>query len=87
MIEKAVIDQIVEGKKAVLLIGDKEELWTVDLGQLPEGVKEGTWLSVEIVEDVISILNVDHEESERAKKRVTEKLEELRLRQSSTYKK
>ena len=43
---KAVIDRIAEGI-AVLPLGEKETEITIPVKDLPEGVTEGTWLTVE----------------------------------------
>ena len=42
----AVIDRIAEGV-AVLLLGEKETEITIPVKELPAGVTEGTWLTVE----------------------------------------
>jgi hypothetical protein len=75
MAEKAVIDRF-EGSFAVVFIGEKR--LDVPRGNLPKGVKEGTWLMVEISGDTLVSAQIDAEETARAKKRILEKLERLR---------
>lgn len=67
---KATIDRI-EGKLAVLLIGDDGSIkLNVPLILLPEGAKEGDILDINI--------NKDEKETEEAKKRVTSLIEDLK---------
>jgi hypothetical protein len=69
-IMKATIDRI-EGKLAVLLIGDDGSIkLNVPLILLPEGAKEGDILYINI--------NKDEKETEEAKKRVTSLTEDLK---------
>lgn len=56
-LQSAFVDRI-EGKMAVLLIGDKEKI--VPKSQLPKGVKEGVWLTPDLK-------SIDHEMTERIK--------------------
>lgn len=80
MIKKAVIDQIVDGKKAVILVGEEETVHIMDVEQLPAGAKEGDWLKVEEAVEQIKVLNLDEEETKKVKERIKNKLEKLRLR-------
>ncbi len=77
---QAVIDRIVDGKTAVLLVGEEERLvhWPAD--ELPEAAKEGTWLRVEMENDTIVSMQVDEEATKSALDRVQSKLERLRQR-------
>ncbi len=76
--QKAVIDRFEEGF-AVLLIGeDGSQRLNVSRKQLPKGVREGTWLRVELEGEELRSAEIDHEETERAKQRIMEKLERLR---------
>lgn len=77
MIEKAVIDRFEDGF-AVLLVGETNRLVNVPRKRLPKGVKEGTWLKVELEGDLLASAEIDAEETENAKKRIAEKLERLR---------
>jgi len=74
---KAVIDRF-EGDKAVLLVGDEQDRLVVLRSFLPKGVKEGDWLKVDAVDDRILSATIDTDETAAAKKRIAEKLDQLR---------
>ena len=74
---KATIDRF-EGKMAVLIVGTDEMRLDVPRIRLPKGVREGTWLQVEIKDNEIFSATIDEEEMVLAKQRIAEKLSALR---------
>ena len=78
--EKAVIDRIVDGKTAVILVGEDERLYHYPAEKLPEGAAEGIRVKVEISEGQIVSLEVDQGETDIARKRIQEKMDRLRQR-------
>jgi hypothetical protein len=62
----------------VLLVGDGSRRLNVSRQSLPKGIKEGTWLRVELDGDKLHSAEIDAEETERAKQRIAEKLNRLR---------
>jgi hypothetical protein len=74
---RAVVDRF-EADKAVILVGEEEEVLVVDRGKLPPGVKEGDWLTVDIQDDVLLASQLDPEETANAKARIQDKLAVLR---------
>ncbi len=81
MCEVAVIDRVVDGERAVLLVGDppgREEV--VPLAELPADAREGDWLQVTLRDGEIVSATVDREATARARDRVRAKLEALRQR-------
>ncbi len=76
--EKGVIDRIVDGKIAVILVGENEKEYHYPAEKLPDGVKEGTWLKVEILNDQIVKIEPDFEETERVRKRILEKIKKIK---------
>lgn len=48
---RAVVDRIVDGEHAVLLVGDDEVELVVPAGRLPEGAGEGAVLTLELALD------------------------------------
>ena len=78
--EKAVIDRIVDGKTAVILVGDNERQYQYPAKGLPEGASEGTWLRVQIENGEIVYIEIDPEETESALRRIQAKLDKLRER-------
>lgn len=80
MWEKAILDRIVDGVHAVLLVGEEEREHVTPLAQLPSGVAPGTWLKLRIVDGSLVEAEIDEEETERARERIAEKLNRLRGR-------
>jgi hypothetical protein len=75
--KKAVIDRF-EGEYAILIVGEDEQRFNVLQKALPRKAKEGSWLQVEIQNGEVFNITIDEEETERARKRIAEKLERLR---------
>lgn len=80
MIEKAVIDRIVDGKTAVILVGENEIQYEYPANKLPEGAKEGSWLRVEVEEDEITTIELDQQETNIVSDRIQSKMDKLRKR-------
>ncbi len=80
MEERAVIDRIVDGEHAVLLVGPEEEERIVPRSCLPPEAKEGVWLLVTFDDDRLLQARIDHEATDRAAERIVSKLERLRRR-------
>lgn len=80
MKEKAVIDRIVDGQHAVLLVGEDETERVIPVAQLPEQAAEGLWLQVRFEDDRLVEVTVDTEETERTQQRIDEKMARLRSR-------
>lgn len=77
--EVAVLDRIVDGEHAVLLVGDPPERELVAPAEaLPAGARGGHWLEIELEDGDLVGAEIDHEATERAAERVREKLERLR---------
>jgi DNA polymerase III delta prime subunit len=74
---KAVIDRF-EGEYAILIMGDDEHRVNVSRKFLPKEAKEGHWLQLDIVGDEVSNIELDEQETEKAKQRIAEKLARLR---------
>jgi hypothetical protein len=74
---KAVIDRF-EEDLTVLIVGEEENKLIVPRASLPQGVKEGQWLQVEVKDDRLISAVVDEEETAKAKQRIAEKLARLR---------
>jgi hypothetical protein len=87
MIQKAVIDRIIDKKQAVLLLGDKETEYILSIDRLPTGAKEGTWLKVKLSGSDIDSLEIDEKESTEVRNRINDKMELLKKRKGSLFKK
>lgn len=79
-IQSAVIDRIVDGRYAVLLVGRDEVERIVPKHELPAGVREGTWLKVRFRGDCLVYAVIDKETTEAAAQRIHAKMELLRQR-------
>jgi hypothetical protein len=66
---KATIDRV-EGKIAVLLLGDEGTKLNIPLSQLPDGCKEGDILTISFARDVVG--------TEQTKERVSGLMEKLK---------
>ena len=80
MTERTVIDRIVDGQHAVLLVGEDEREIILPANQLPEEAGPGTWLQVEVRDDVITQITIDLEETEKTQSRIRGKMALLRER-------
>lgn len=79
--EKAVVDRIIDGAHAVLLIGDDETEQVLPTKQLPDHVTEGTWPRVtKDDQGRVAKVEVDENSTAEIEERITSKLEELRRR-------
>lgn len=74
MAQKAVIDRIVDGTRAVLLVGQSEDEVVVPVGLLPEGANEGS--------HVIIAIEIDDEATDETRDRIAGKESKLRNRGS-----
>lgn len=79
-IQSAVIDRIVDGTHAVLLVGPDEVERVVPRRELPADAREGTWLKVRFHGDCLIDAVVDKEATEAAARRIHAKMELLRQR-------
>ena len=78
---KAVIDRIVDGEIAVLLVNSEQRQLEYAAHRLPEQAREGTWLQLTLDGDQILSVVVDVQETESATQRIRDKMELLRQRQ------
>lgn len=83
MREVAVLDRVVDGERAVLLLGDPpgREV-VVAAAALPAGAREGARLRVELDGDRIVDAELDEGETRRARDRIRAKMDALRRRAS-----
>ena len=78
--EKAVIDRIVDGKTAVILVGEDERQHHYPADKLPESAREGSWLRVRVESGEIVSMDVDKEETNVVHRRIQAKMDKLRAR-------
>lgn len=80
LLESAVIDRIVDGAHAVLLIGEAQTERVVPAADLPEGAAEGDWLLVRFSGGRLLEARLDPAKTEDARRRIEAKLDRLRAR-------
>jgi beta-lactamase superfamily II metal-dependent hydrolase len=62
--DRAVVDRIVDGTTAVLLVGPTEDELLVPADSLPEEAAEGSWVVVDLDADPPTVSGIDHELTE-----------------------
>lgn len=80
MIEKAVIDRIVDGRIAVIIVGEQETQYEYPAIKLPEGAREGSWLKVTMGDGLITDITLDQQETDKVYYRIQSKMDKLRSR-------
>lgn len=75
---RAVVDRIVDGVTAVLLIESDDEELNVPAERLPEGATDGTWVRLDRNTDPPIVLEIDHEYTESRRREVAERMQRLR---------
>jgi hypothetical protein len=76
--DRAVIDRIVDGNTAVLLVGPGEREAHVPADALPDGVGDGTWLRIDPETDPVEVLGVDRELTDRRAADISTRMERIR---------
>lgn len=79
--ERAVVDRIIDGTHAVLLVGEDETEQVVPSEQLPDETTEGTWLLITRDDDGrIVAIETDESSTAEVEERIASKLDRLRQR-------
>lgn len=73
-----VLDRITDDEMATIIVEDIGEEFVIDVRDLPEGSKEGTWFQVNIKNHVIDDIRIDHEKTEQQSNRIKAKKERLK---------
>ncbi|HHT41817.1 MAG TPA: DUF3006 domain-containing protein [Firmicutes bacterium] len=71
--QSAVIDRIVDGKTAVLLLEEGQKQFTIPVGRLPPGSREGVWLLVRMAEGEFVDAELDLARTEEVRERIKRK--------------
>jgi hypothetical protein len=80
--DRAVIDRIVDGTTAVLLIGPEETEKQVRVEDLPKDAGEGDWLILDVDQDPFTIVGIDTELTDARRAAIDDKLDRIRQRQT-----
>ena len=81
--DRAVVDRIVDGTTAVLLVGPAEAEAHLPASALPDGARDGTWLVVEPDDCTVRVLEIDRELTERRAADLGTRLDRLRKKRRS----
>ena len=79
---RAVIDRIVDGATAVLLVGPDETELLLPADELPGTAGEGVWVVLDLDSDPVAVLAVDTELTEQRAKRIANQMERIRRHQA-----
>jgi len=73
-----VIDRIEDGRIAVIFLEDDLKRYDLPVSLLPAEAREGDWLRLTISDDKVIKIEINKDETDKRRKRITEKF--LRLR-------
>ena len=76
--KKGVIDRIEDGRIAVIFLDDNLKRYDLPVSLLPAEAREGDWLRLTISDDKVIKIEINKNETDKRRKRITEKF--LRLR-------
>lgn len=76
--KKGVIDRIEDGRIAVIFLEDDLKRYDLPVSLLPAEAREGDWLRLAISDDKVIKIEINKDETDKRRKRITEKF--LRLR-------
>lgn len=79
-----VIDRIVDGQTAVILVEEEGKQFDVAVEQLPPQAGEGSWLRLEIEADEIMSIAVDTEMTRQMQERIHRKTQRLRSKRKTS---
>ena len=82
----AYLDRFTDNGKALLLVEELQKEFHVDISRLPSGSVAGTWFSVEIEQDEITSFIIDHEKAAEMKQEVEDRMQRLKSRKTSRFK-
>jgi hypothetical protein len=81
--DRAVVDRIVDGVTAVLLVGPNETELLLPSEQLPEDAREGTWLALDLAARPPAVIAVDHSLTEVRAADLNSRLQQIRRDRSA----
>ncbi|PTL40244.1 DUF3006 domain-containing protein [Alkalicoccus saliphilus] len=81
---KGFVDRIEDGKYAVVLIESINKEFVIDSSDLPENIEAGSWVYVTFQGENIHSVEYEQAETEKAKVRVSNKMELLRKKKKGS---
>lgn len=83
------VDRVTDEKYVTIIVEEQGLEYVENIKDVPENVTEGKWLNLTINDSDFGLENIEvnEEETQKRKERVKSKLERLRKRKGSKYKK
>jgi hypothetical protein len=78
--DRGVIDRIVDGRTAVVLVGPEEDELHVPVDALPDGAEASSWVVLDLEVDPPAVTGVDHDRTEARARDVEDRLARVRAR-------
>ena len=78
------IDRIEDERFAVLLVDSLGKEFVVNVWDLPENAKEGSYLTVTLIDGEITGLVINQQETETMEKEISEKLQRIKSKSSTS---
>ncbi|QKS72552.1 DUF3006 domain-containing protein [Paenalkalicoccus suaedae] len=79
-----VIDRIEDGQHAVILVESEQLQFNVLREDLPAGAEEGTWITFDAVDGVVSNIELDSAKTHEQTERIENKLGRIRKKSSGS---
>ena len=77
---KGVLDRIVDGKHATILVEDLQKEFVIDVSRLPAGSNEGSHFQLTLIGEEISILTLDTESEQESLDKVSSQINRLKAK-------
>lgn len=81
---KGFVDRIEDGSYAIILIESINKEFAIDSSDLPQNIQAGAWVDVTFRGESIHSVKYDQIETEKAKARVSEKMDLLRQKKKGS---
>jgi hypothetical protein len=78
--DRGVIDRIVDGRTAVVLVGPEEDELHVPVDALPDDAEASSWVVLDLEGDPPAVTGVDHDRTEARARDVEDRLARVRAR-------
>ncbi|WP_096153551.1 MULTISPECIES: DUF3006 domain-containing protein [Bacillus] len=75
---KGVLDRIVDGKHATILVEDLQKEFVIDVSQLPLGSKEGSHYHLTVFGEEITALTLDSQSEQNSQQKVSSQINRLK---------
>ncbi|MDQ0352216.1 hypothetical protein J2R98_002050 [Alkalibacillus filiformis] len=75
---QGVLDEIVDGQTAVILVETTKQTFHLPVSQLPEESQEGIWYDIRVESDQIVELTINEEKTKQQKDGIRNRLNRLR---------